>query len=121
MPKNKILKRKSSKSKKMRKINIRRRKITQKFRGGLQKVYITVQPSALGVRGEREWSDNVIVNADKPYVPKLSSKVFIDNDSGIDIDERIAEIVGSVKDSVKMMTPYHRKMMTSEILSKTTK
>ena len=114
------LRRKSIKCKKMNIKNSRRRKITQKIRGGIQKVYISVQPSALGVRGEKEWSNNVITNADKPYVPKLISKISIDNESGYDIDERIAEIVVSIKDSKKLMTPFHRKMITSEIFSKTT-
>jgi hypothetical protein len=110
---------KSKKNKKNRNQNLIRRR-TQKIRGGLQNVYISVQPTALGVRGAREWSNNEIVNADKPYVPKLTSKVLIDYD-GMDVDERIAEIVGSIKDSDNLMRPLHRKMISAEILSKTTK
>lgn len=110
MLKKKTMKKKSSK----RKINMKK-KNTRKIRGGIQKVYISVQPSALGVRGAKEWSNNVIANADKPIVPKLVSKVIVDNDSGIDIDERIAEIIGSLKDSDKLLKPMHGKMLTSTI------
>jgi hypothetical protein len=49
-----------------------------------------------------------------------ASKIAI-NHKWIDIDERIAEIVGSVKDSKLLMTPLHRKMITTEVLSRTTK
>jgi hypothetical protein len=116
-----VLKYKSRKNKKRSRKHLKRRRITHKIRGGVQKVYISVQPTALGVRGAKEWSNNVIENADKPFVHRLTSKVLIDNDSGIDIDERIAEIVGSLKDSDSLMAPFHRKMITSEILSKTKK
>jgi hypothetical protein len=118
MSKKTNLKSKSRKAKKRSKKNLRSRKVTKKTHGGLQKVYVLVQPTALGVRGEKEWSRNIIVNADRPLVPKLTSRILIDNDSSIDIDERIAEIVESIKDSDKLIKPLHRKMITTEILSK---
>lgn len=118
MSKKTICKSKRRISKKRSKKNLRRRKVTQKTHGGLQKVYVLVQPTALGVRGEKEWSRNIVVNADRPRVPKLTSRILMDSDSSIDIDERIAEIVGSIKDSDKLIKPLHRKMITTEILSK---
>jgi hypothetical protein len=103
----------SRKDKKSRK-RIRKHK-TRKIRGGNQKVYVSIHPSALGVHGDKEWSKNIIINANKPIVSKLVSKLLIENESGIDIDEKIAEIIVSIKDSDKLLKPYYGKMITSKI------
>jgi hypothetical protein len=104
----------SRKGKKSRKSNRKHRR-TRKIRGGNQKIYVSIHPSALGVHGDKEWSKNIIINADKPIVPKLVSKLLIENQTGIDIDEKIAEIIVSIKDSDKLIKPYYGKMITSKI------
>ena len=50
-------KRKSIKHKKRERKTkiIKRRNRTRKNIGGSQEVYLTIQPTALGVRGDREW------------------------------------------------------------------
>ena len=103
---------------------IKRRISTRKNRarkniGGSQEVYLTIQPTALGIRGEREWNDlsgNSVLK--RPVVSKLLSKVSIVNGSSIDIDEKMAEIIESIKNSDKLGRPIHSKMMTSEIIDK---
>ena len=103
---------------------IKRRISTRKNRarkniGGSQEVYLTIQPTALGIRGEREWNDlsgNPVLK--RPVVSKLLSKVSIVNGSSIDIDEKMAEIIESIKNSDKLGRPIHSKMMTSEIIDK---
>lgn len=107
--------RKDKKSRKHVRKNVRKNKRTRKIRGGIAKVHVSIHPSALGVRGDKEWSKNIIVNADKPIVPKLVSNLLIENESGIDIDEKIAEIIVSIKDSDKLINPYYGKMITSKI------
>ncbi len=99
---------------------IKRRIKTRKNVGGSQEVYLTIQPTALGVRSEREWLKNKIENVEKPVVPKLLSKISIINSSSIDIDEKIAEIIESIKNSDKLIKPIHGKMMTSDIMIKKT-
>lgn len=108
----------TSKRNRSKKIS-RRNKKTRKIRGGIQKVYMSIQPSALGIRGEKEWVENKpneqkfeIV---KPIVPKLVSKIFIDNESSVDIDEKLAEIVGSIKYSDSLIKPLYVQMLTSKI------
>lgn len=54
----------------------------------------------------------------KPVVSKLLSKVSIVNGSSIDIDEKMAEIIESIKNSDKLGRPIHSKMMTSDIIDK---
>ena len=114
-------KKKSIKNKKReRKTRRTKRKIrTRKNNGGSQEVYLTIQPTALGIRGEREWNDlsgNPVLK--RPVVSKLVSKVSIVNGSSIDIDEKMAEIIESIKNSDKLVKPIHGKMMTSEIINK---
>jgi hypothetical protein len=57
---------------------------------------------------------------EKPIVAKLLSKVYIDNEPSVDIDEKIAEIIGSINDSDKLARPIYGKMLTSEIVVKAT-
>ena len=119
-------KKKSSKNNKIERKTrrIKRRIRTRKNRarkniGGSQEVYLTIQPTALGIRGEREWNDlsgNPVLK--RPVVSKLLSKVSIVNGSSIDIDEKMAEIIESIKNSDKLGRPIHSKMMTSEIIDK---
>lgn len=117
-------KKKSIKNKKReRKTRRTKRKIrTRKNNGGSQEVYLTIQPTALGIRSEREWEsiekDDKIKIAERPVVPKLVSKVSIVNGSSIDIDEKIAEIIEGITNSDKLIKPIYGKMMTSEIMNK---
>ena len=114
-------KKKSIKNKKQERKTrrIKRRIRPRKNIGGSQEVYLTIQPTALGIRGEREWnklSGNPVLK--KPIVSKLLSKVSIVNGSSIDIDEKMAEIIESIKNSDKLGRPIHSKMMTSDIIDK---
>ena len=90
---------------------IKRRIRTRKNIGGSQEVYLTIQPSALGIRDEREWKNkNYIDNDEKPItrpvVSKLVSKISIINSPSIDIDEKMAEMIESIEntDKVKQRT-----------------
>lgn len=95
--------------------SIKRCKRCKKTQGGTQKVLISVQPSALGLREDREWLVNNVEHADKHNVSKLVSKVFTDNESSIDIDERLAEIIEGYKNSDKLLRPVHGKLLTTTI------
>ena len=114
--KNKKIERKTRRLK--RRIRTRKNRARKNI-GGSQEVYLTIQPTALGIRGEREWNDlsgNPVLK--RPVVSKLVSKVSIVNGSSIDIDEKMAEIIESIKNSDKLVKPIHGKMMTSEIINK---
>ena len=114
-------KRKSIKHKKRERKTriIKRRNRTRKNIGGSQEVYLTIQPTALGVRGDREWLEHGRKkNVERPVIPKLLSKVSIINGSSIDIDEKIAEMIESIQHSDKLIKPIHSKMMTSDIIVK---
>jgi hypothetical protein len=118
------MRRTKKKSIKIKKRERKTRRIKRRIRprkniGGSQEVYLTIQPTALGIRGEREWnklSGNPVLK--KPIVSKLLSKVSIVNGSSIDIDEKMAEIIESIKNSGKLGRPIHSKMMTSDIIDK---
>jgi hypothetical protein len=108
----------SNRERKVRKTRrIKRRNRTRKNIGGSQEVYLTIQPTALGIRGEREWLKNEKENVERPVVPKLQSKVSIVNSPSIDIDEKIAEIIESRKNWADLVKPIHGKMMTSDIIT----
>ena len=122
--KNKKIERKTRRIK--RRIRTRKNR-TRKNIGGSQEVYLTIQPTALGIRGEREWGEKMEkhkydgIDDDRitrPIVSKLLSKVTIVNGPSIDIDEKMAEIIESIKNSDKLVRPIHSKMMTSEIIDK---
>ena len=118
------MRRTKKKSIKIKKRERKTRRIKRRIRprkniGGSQEVYLTIQPTALGIRGEREWiklSGNPVLK--KPVVSKLLSKVSIVNGTSIDIDEKMAEIIESIKNSAKLERPIHSKMMTSDIIDK---
>lgn len=115
-----MAKRKKSKNTKKRSIkhkinNMKTHKKTRKILGGIQKIYVSVQPSALGIREAREWKKYDDGIANRHNVPKLLSKVTIENETGFDVDERIAEIIESIKGSDKLLSPIHGKLLTTTI------
>jgi hypothetical protein len=131
--KKKSIKNKKRERKVRRTRRIKRRIRTRKNIGGSRQVYLSIQPSALGVRGDKEWNEKAWINnvrsqevfsedsvVKKPIVAKLLSKVYIDNEPSVDIDEKIAEIIGSINDSDKLAKPIYGKMLTSEIVVKAT-
>lgn len=114
----------SIKNKKLGKTRrIKRRIRTRKNIGGSQEVYLTIQPSALSIRDEREWENKKYIDNDekpitRPVVSKLVSKISIINSPSIDIDEKMAEMIESIKNTDKVVRPIYSKMMTSEIINK---
>lgn len=115
MNRRRATKRRSIRRKKQGRKSMKRCKASRKTQGGVQKLYVTIQPSALGLREDREWNQNGTKYTDKHNVTKLVSKVFIDNETGIDIDERIAEMVEGIKNSDELLKPIHGKMLTATI------